>query len=553
MTGWRSDVAWAAAAALLTVAVLGVLCWPLPLSPHDAIPQGYFSGGHVWILEHVAAMLRGARPLSTETAQMGFPDGVELRPVALLPSLVVAPLRDLLTPMARYNLALGLGFGGAAVAAHALLRALAARPAVAAAAAVTYALCPFALGAFASGQLAKVQHWGLPLLLWCWVRAAQGRWAGLVLAAPAAAAVAFSAPTQALWAPLAGAVLLPAVAWRQRERGWKALALRALAVAAALGLTAGVFVFARGWYEPHLPTAAQAFLPAVRTHGGRIDALSPVVTLQGLLLGPAVPESTSWQTVVHVGYLGLPGLALGLSALPWSRAAAGLVLVLLGGSLALGPVLLLDSGPALVGGMWLSMPAALLDAVDYPTARSGMYYRAALVGSLGVAVLIAGAASRLRWGAALAWVIAAAQVADAVRATSFLWPRPVHPPPGLTLAREMAADPAPGAVIQLPAKVDDGVGDLHLLTAVVHGRETSAIPRNARHLARTEKNLALLSAAVEAGGEPGRARLRAGGVRYVTWLDGIHVREGEADREALEVLLGAPRRDGRLSVWAVPQ
>ena len=70
-------------------------------------------------------------------------------------------------------------------------------------------------------------------------------------------------------------------------------------------------------------------------------------------------------------------------------------------------------------------------------------------------------------------------------------------------------------------------------------------------MARTDENLRQLSAAVALGGTEGRAALRASGFRYVTWLDGLRVSDGDADRASVEALLGAPRREGRLSMWVV--
>jgi hypothetical protein len=257
--------------------------------------------------------------------------------------------------------------------------------------------------------------------------------------------------------------------------------------------------------------------------------------------------------VSHVACLGVPLLAVALPLGLWRARGrwAALATLLAGGLLALGPRLLLADGPALVGGYELSLPAAALDAVGYPTARSGMYYRAALVGSLGLAMLLAGGASRVRFGAAVAWVTAGAQLAFSIWATGFLWPRPVLPVPGAALAVAAAADPEPGAVLHLPARVDDGGGSLHLLTAAVHGRATTALPRNTARMARTDENLGQLAAAVALGGAEGRAALRASGFRYVTWLDGIRVPDGDADRAGVEALLGVPQREGRLSMWVV--
>jgi hypothetical protein len=540
-------------AALLACGLVVGLTWPLAQAPGAAIPEGFFHGGHVWVLDHVAAMLAGQRPLVTDSAMLGVPSPVELRPVALVPALLAAPLRPLLGAVAAYDVVLVLSFGLAALAAHALLRGLGASPWTSAAGGLAYAACPFALGALGSGQLAKIQHWTLPLLLLTWVLAARGRWLGVALVLPAAAALAFTSPTMALWAPFAGAPLLLHAAWGRWSDGWPARLHAFGGAALALGLTAGVLLLARDFYSPDLPQVDQAFVPAVRLAGGRVDELTPVATLSNLLWRPPDPGRVDWRTVSHVASLGVPMLLVGLPLGLWRARArwAGLAVTLAGASLALGPRLLLADGPALVGGYELSLPAALLDAVDYPTATSGMYYRAAVVGSLGLSLLLAGGATRVRFGAVVAWAVALAQVAFAVWATGFLWPRPVLPVPGAALAAEASADPVPGAVLHLPARVDDGGGSLHLLTAAVHGRPTTALPRNTARMARTDANLAVLAEATTMGGAAGRAHLAAAGFRYVTWLDGIRVPDGDADRAAVEALLGEPRREGRLSMWVV--
>lgn len=541
------------AAALASAVLVVGLTWPLFRDPSTAIPSGFFHGGHVWVLDHVSAVLSGARPPDPRSAMLGVPGAVELRPVALVPALLAALMGPLLGPITSYNVVLLVSFAGAALAAHALLCALGGTPWASAAAALTYAACPFALGALASGQLAKIQHWTLPLLLLCWVGAARGRWLAAALALPAAAALAFTAPTMALWAPFAGAPLLLHVLWQRRTDGLRPILGSGAAAGLALGLTAAVLLVARAWYEPDLPQVDQAFVPAVRLLGGRVDELAPTATLGGLLWRPTDPGRVDWRTVSHVATLGVPMLVVALPLGLWRARDRwpALATVLAGGLLALGPRMLLADGPAMVGGYELSLPAAALDALGYPTARSGMYYRAAIVSSLGLAMLLAGGASRVRWGAVVAWITACSQLAFAVWATGFLWPRPVLPVPGAALAAAAAADPEPGAVLQLPARVDDGGGSLHLLTAAVHGRATTALPRNTARMARTDENLRQLSAAVALGGTEGRAALRASGFRYVTWLDGLRVSDGDADRASVEALLGAPRREGRLSMWVV--
>ena len=540
-------------AAVASIALAIGLTWPLVLDPTASVPEGFFHGGHVWVLDHVAEVLTGGRPLSTRSDMLGVPGPVDLRPIGLVPALLFTLVQPLAGGVAAYDVVLFASFGLASLGAHALLRILGGSPWTAAAGALAYAGCPFALGALGSGQLAKFQHWTLPLLLLCWVAAARGRWLAALLCVPVAGAVVLTAPTLALWVPLAGVPLLVEATARQWSGGAPAR-LRGLGAATlALVSTGAVMLLARDFFQSEVPLSDQAFVPAVRLAGGRVDELTPVATLGNLLWRPAVPDRVDWRTVSHVGTLGLPMLLLGLPLGLWrGRArASGLALTLLGGSLALGPRLLFEDGPAVIAGRELAMPAAILDALAYPTATSGMYYRAAVVGSLGLSILLASGAARVRWGGLVAWSVAAAQVAFAVWATAFLWPRPVLPIPGATLAAEAAADATPGAVLQLPARVDDGGGSLHLLTAAVHGRPTTALPRNTSRMARTDANLTVLAEAVAQGGAAGRAHLATAGFRYVTWLDGVRVPDDDADRSAVEALLGPPRRDGRLSMWVV--
>ena len=534
-------------------AIVVGLTWPLALDPTRAIPDGFFHGGHVWVLDHIASMLTGERPLGTRSGMLGFPRGADLRPIGLVPAFLFTLLRPYAGVILAYDLVLMASFGLATLAAHGLLRTLGGGPWTAAAGATVYAVCPFALGALASGQLAKVQHWTLPLMLLCWALAARGRWLGVLLTVPSAAVAVFTAPTLMLWLPLAGVPILLDGWVRQGSDGLRARVRATAAVVVAVGTTAGVMWLARGFFQSEVPLDEQAFIPAVRLAGGRVDELSPVATLGNLLWRPMPPERVDWRTVSHVATLGLPMLLVALPLGVWRARSrwAGLALALIGGSLALGPRLVSEAGPVTIGEQAIALPAALLDAVAYPTATSGMYYRAAVVGSLGLSVLLAGGMARVRWGGLLAWAVTAAQVAFAVWATGFLWPRPGLSVPGASLAAAAAADPVPGAVLQLPARVDDGGGSLHLLTAAVHGRATTALPRNTSRMARTEANLDVLAEAISRGGAEGRAHLAAAGFRYVTWLDGIRVADDDADRASLEGLLGPPERDGRLSMWVV--
>ena len=513
---------------------------------------GAFDPSHAWAFDHLARMLYGAASLDHQTERIGFPESAQLRFIAWVPALAVAPLQPLLGALGAYNLAFLLTPAASALFATALLRKLTgASTGVAAGAALAYALCPYALGSLANGQIEKAQLWILPATLLA-LDAALVRADGPRLATLAGVMVAatFTDPTLALLVPPAVVPWVLMRLWGQPQP--RATRLRTAAL--LLGLLAAAMLPAAMYYGPSRD-GLQAFLPASPDPTELAPRyVSPMAQPLELLLGHAARDDSP-AAVNHVAYLGWPLLcALAAASLaPFRGRGPAWAAVLLGALLAMGSTLVLHNGPVTVGGVAVPMPARLLDLLGYPMARSGMYYRAAHIASLGLAVALAGVAARSAGRRALmiAWLGGLLAVADGVRVTRELWPRPAAPIPAHGALLALRDDPMPGAVLDLPLAVrDEGAGE-HLLAALVHGRPTSALPRVSRlaelpHLqawqASLEEALALADPAAA------RSALAGEGLRAVvcrTWL----LEAEDPTLQALTSGLGEPRMEEEVALW----
>jgi hypothetical protein len=220
---------------------------------------------------------------------------------------------------------------------------------------------------------------------------------------------------------------------------------------------------------------------------------------------------------------------------------------------ALGPVLV--SGDSFV--LWherrLRLPVMLLEVLRYPTRTSGMYYRAVVLASLGLPLLLAAGwpRRRARWLVALAWGLGLLPVADGWRISRDLWPPPSGPVPGRALLEAMAADPVPGAVLDLPVEGGTWEGGNAMIAATIHGRATTAMPRQTsrQYLPQTARLAALVDRALEAGEPEQAASLLADrGFRYLCWRPWL---DDPQRLPALELALGPPMGDERLYCWAL--
>jgi len=426
-----------------------------------------------------------------------------------------------------------------------------------------YAVCPYALGCLASGQVEKVQVWCIPLVLLGLDRAVRGtawRWAFLGLPV-AVFAAALTSPSSALVLPFAAGLQVAWSVWQtQRSRrqvglGFLALGLVALSLAGVRGYygdlssaptDGGVHQFGdqrmRSAFSPGTPPAEEALLEP-----------SIVAQPQELFLGQNTrrPDPTR---AAHVTYLGLPLLLafFGLSIRSWRGRGLGVALVVSGILLALGPKLALSGQYVEWGGRSVILPAAWLDAYGYPTSESGMYYRFVQLASLGLALGLAGGVRPWPlWARMLiALSVLGTQLWDAHRVTADLWPRPVEVFENAGLFRSWSQDPLEGAVVDLPLEADQRAGGVYMLGAALHGRPTTALPRQSRpdELPQLARVQGWIRTSVSLG-DPGKASefLAGQGVRYLVCH--ARCRRSQRDYEALVGGLGEPQDGGGIAWW----
>ncbi len=552
----RAVVAPLTAAALSLVVTL----WLLGLSPLDLADSrvvSAFHDGHVWAFDHIFRMLIGIEAHDGVTERIGYPGPVLVRFIAWAPALLAAPLQPLLGPLGAYNTVMVASPALAVVAAWGLLRrATAVGSWTAAGLALTYGLCPYALGVLQSGQAAKLQHWLLPVCLLAISWAVRGPWRpiGLVACALGGLAMAFTTPSTALFLPLAAGVWVLAELLEQRPlfepKRW------AFAAGSLAALAAGMFPAKLYLGDLRRAGMMLAFEPRAQSvmELTGLPYPAPMAQPEGLLLGVGGLAQQA-SDASHVVYLGLPLLVLAVVA-GFRRGRgriAGWGLLLVGVVVALGPVLV--SGDAFV--LWderrLRLPAAILEALHYPTRTSGMYYRAVLLASLGLPLLLAAGWPRrgLRWLVLAAWGIGLLQIADGWRIGRQLWPPPSGELPGQALLEAMAADPVPGAVLDLPVEGGSWEGGNAMIASTVHGRATTGLPRqtSASYLPQTARLDALVRQALglEDPTQAG-AQLAERGYRYLCWRPWL---DDPTRLPELEAALGESLGDEELYCWVV--
>ncbi|MDP7115373.1 MAG: hypothetical protein QGH45_25575 [Myxococcota bacterium] len=542
---------WSLLAVAATVAVTCALHGPLLTQAGDTRALASFHDSHIWTFDHIARLVSGDRPLSTLTDAIGYPETVRAPAIAWVPALLAAPLNPVLGPFGAYNTILLLSPALAVLAMMGLVRsATRAGPALAAAAAVAYALCPYALGCLASGQMAKIQHWMIPLYLWALLIGVRGprAWLGLPLAAAVTLVAGFTSPSTAVLLPLLALPWAAALVLQAGDRRWPTLGR----AAAVLTITALCLLPAQRYYGNLRDGSHPSAFEPRAANWERLPTPAPVAQPEGLFLGRGGLARDDHQTS-HVTYLGWPLLLAAMvlafrrfrgRGLAWIAVGVGVVV-------AVGPWLV--SGDAIVelGPRRIALPAYLLELAGYPMAATGTYYRAVVLASLGLSLALAGglAGRRRIWAIPLALALATLQVGDALRVTRPLWPRPALAVEGREILEDMRDDPAPGAVLDLPVECGTYEGGVAMLAAVVHGRSTTALPRQSKsYLPRVARLMAILDSALAKGAVDGPSHLAEQGFRYVVWRPWL---DDQRVRSRLVEGLGPPDQDGEIVVWMV--
>lgn len=532
----------------LTLAVMCALSWPMPahLSTDHLFTQ--FGDSHVWVFDRLWAHLsRGELPLSS--AEAGYPQVRAMRAIAWVPALESWVLRGLLGPLGAANAVQLLSLPLSALAAYALLRRWTeAGPWTCAAAAVAYGLCPTMLSTYGMGEVSNTAAWILPGFLWILDRSFDSRRWWPVLALFSLASV-FSSPYFGLALPLllGGWCVVELIAPRVRGERLKGTLRRLVPLVAVVGLGMAP---SQLYYGVHQDEARNAlFRPARYSRPAEhLPSPSPVAQLDSLFWREAVAPRDR-TSASHVPYLGLV-LLLGAAAVGLPRGArrrgmvAGWLLVAGGVILALGPRLTYGSDYVFANGRPVFLPVAVLEWAGYPTRDGGLYFRYATLAELGLVLVLAAGLGSRRGGAAAAWLLVSLHVADSVRATGPLWPRPSERVQGLETLKAMRGED--GAVLDLPLQgmPDAVLGQGALLRAVFHGRPTTGLPRD---VLPTETPVPGIVYSALMTIDPA-ASLRGAGFRYVV-LPAASDFELDEMEQALVNALGVPTYTGELRVW----
>ena len=533
MSGGRA-AGWAGAGLAVGVPLLvGLGLWGVPpgqLGELRAITA--YADSHTWVFERLLQRsIGGDGPL--EACLAGYPQPRTLRALGWAPAVLYAGLRMGAGPMAAGALTQLAALPLSGLAAWAWLRRVS-DPLTAGILGATWATSATLLGALSTGEVSNTQGWTLPLALIAASGAPAPRaLAGLLLVS---VATAFTSPYYALCLPFL--VLLGALgAAPGAGPGARARAVGGALAATALGLLPGV-----AYYDPAAAGGGESLFRPARRALRLVEDLPrppPVASLEQLLIdtvpGPGSPWEVQHPAAVGVGLLLVAGAGLLLRPAGWRSPAA---LLGLGLVLSLGPVLYVGGGLVELGGRPLALPVYALEAMGWPAGQGGLYYRYAVLAGLGAAGL---AAAVLRGRPALAALLLAAQLGQAVTETGPLWPRPTAPLAGRAALGAIAAGP-PGAVLELPLQgpADEHLGQAALLRAVVHGRPTTALPRgNLRGASPVGGVLARAAGA----GAAGRRMLTEAGIGWVLLPEEL-VEHVQPDLPTLLQLLGPPRFAG---------
>ena len=533
-------------AVLCALGLVSLLVWPLPLQIDQRTVTGPFHDGHVWCFWQMKQILMGDAGL--QTSGIGWPTTVNVQLIGWAPGILVAPLQDVIGPVGAYNASLFITTALNVIFGALLCRSLVAKAGSAAAGGLILALCPYALDALANGQVVKLQIWVLIVHLLV-VRSCTRGWWRLPLVIPASLMLAFTSPSLAMALPFALMALVPTFVMLS-PRPKLAIATGSLSIA----LTAMSLVGASRYYdlEPH-EMDRSAFFPANVRPGDYDALLEQIARIDSLFLG-GVPQGFHAD---HIPYLGIAAVVIAIvcSVRGYPGRLAAWCLIVVGVLLALGPRLANSAGFVLFDGQPVALPAAWLEAAEYPVVRSGMYHRFLVLASVGLAIIVSCGTTRWkRYGVGLSWAFALVLAADALFQSKERWPLDTENIPGLASYTEMASDPEPGAVVILPLRINDVGGGTQIMLSTLHERPTTGLPRY-DYWQRSEAPgvlLALFDEASEPGVDP-EAFLSEAGIRYVLWAPWIGHGDGGPDLDVLTTLLGEPRIDGVLRWWRIAE
>ena len=533
--------------------LLIILTWPLVPRLGAALrtdPAGE-AAAHLW--GHAAA-LRGEGPLWIQSAQLGWPDGVQF---ALIDpgNLPIAALGWALAgPAGAHNLLALAGVAAAGAGAAALARRLRTPAHVAAALAMA---SPPILSASITGM---TEHYLVGLcavqLAWAARAARSGAPTALLGASALLALLPALGPYNALWGALLNLGLL---AWTARAAG-PATGTRVLRLLGtqALGLVLAAPVLVRAASDrlgmsggaqqrglPPIERLPDAFRGGMQRGADLIDLVAPLPLTGG---APSTPASA---------YQGLGVLVCALWA-AWTRprlrapllAAGALLLLSLGATVSVG------GAPLEIDGEPLRAPVGWLTAHWPALGRISRWGRAAAVAAVILAPLAAAALPRAKAPRAALLLLL---MVDLVLLAPGPWPMPMAPLPAVPAGLALPMPAGQPAVFTWPPSTSGPPGrgrwrDETALAQLVHGRPLAGTIMNAPMSPAVERAFVRLQRALPAGDDlrPAmRPLAEAGFGALLVDLRRVHL--PPESHAALSACLGPPiEAQPDTVLWALP-
>jgi hypothetical protein len=553
------------AALLLSV----LLTWPVVLYPDTLLlgHPGNDNWNHVWGYWWVAeALSQGEWPAWTPL--LSYPQGGTLYFIDTVQALISAPIQWLMGPAVAYNLVMMFGFALSAWGAWLLAFRLTGDPISSGIAMVIYGASPHLLGQAYNGISETVCAGWLPIAMWALVhfldRPTWRRALGLGLAM---AITMLTSWYYGLFAVIATAVIL---GWRAARQPWVQPWVRSLIRLSGAGITGLILVgpllvlFRASLDAPDaLVSRDPAFVQASLLYHNITDL---VAFFEPTKLPSPDLLALYGEELVIVIYLGWVGLALGGYALVATRRhrqfGPWIWLGLFFFIFSLGPYLNMFGGMVEFDGRRIPLPfLPLFDAFPLFSRIShpfrfvvGVSLAVALIGASGLRHMTRHASVRTRLS--LVFALAALSLMEFHLASPATLPVPTSDATVPLAYGEMAADPSPGAVLDLPLTVPNLERAVYVWYQSVHHRpvpwglndpmpEELLKNRLTATLIRLEahRSLSLSPGLPELDMVVGSMALAAQGYRYIVLHERLYPEFKRVQVEALLTgLFGAPRR-----------
>lgn len=470
--------------ALVSTFLLAVLVtWPVAISPanglvgHPGNDVWNHVWGYWWVAEEVGA---GRFPLRTDL--MHFPQTSSLFFIDTFGALLTLPVQWLFGPVAAMNCTVFGCFWAAGLAAWALARHVltevrgegAETDATALIASIAYGASPHLLGQAYNGITETLFAAGLPLAVLATLRLYERP--GLRRAVEAALAGALCVLANwyyGLFAIIGGVVMLFAYAVSRRERiGWRALP----ASLAGAGVLAGVLVAPMLLAFSSTLDGDDAIVqrdPEFVWNSLISHNITDVVSLfhPGKFYSPDLLalHGEDLIIVIYLGWTLLFLAALGMRSMRrWRDRAPWLTWILVFSVLMLGPYLYVDGGYLTLFDRRIPLPFLALFQAIPAFQRISHPFRFVVPVQLGLGVLASvGLATLPR---RVRPVLALVMLGEFLLGSPAPWPLPRSESTLPAYLQELAEDPVPGAVVDLPANVPNLERAVYLYYQTVHKR-----------------------------------------------------------------------------------